>query len=279
MKKGINIWSFDPSKPLSEVLKLAKDAGFEGIELSLDVTGPVSMESSEKNLLEVKKAAADIGLSLYSLATGQFWDFPMTSGDKAKREHAAEIVKKQLYAASVLGCDSILVIPGLVNASFIPGCEVVPYDVAYDRAFETVSTLAREAEKYKVNIALENVWNQFLVSPLEMRDFIDRVGSQYVGSYFDIGNVVFNGYPEHWISALGKRIKKVHFKDYRRSAGGLHGFVDLLAGDVDWPNVIKALKEVGYDDWVSAEMIPAYTHYTDQIIYNTSNAMDRILGR
>ncbi len=279
MKKGINIWSFDGSKSLADIFKLAKAAGFEGIELSFDASGPVSMESSEKDLLDVKKAAADEGLALYSLASGQYWDYSMTSADQNKRDHACEIVKKQLHAASVLGCDTILVIPGAVKPSFIPESEVVPYDVAYDRALESVSALASVAEGYKVNIGLENVWNQFLVSPLEMRGFIDAVGSKYVGSYFDIGNVVYNGFPEHWISILGSRIKKVHFKDYRRAAGGLHGFVDLLAGDVDWPAVTKALASIGYDDWVSGEMIPAYTHYTDQIIFNTSLAMDRILGR
>ena len=106
----------------------------------------------------------------------------------------------------------------------------------------------------------------------------DKIDSEYVGSYFDVGNVLFNGYPEHWIKILANRIKKVHFKDYRIAAGGLHGFVDLLAGDVNYPAVIDALKSVGYDGYVTAEMIPAYTHYPETIIYNTSNAMDKILG-
>lgn len=156
---------------------------------------------------------------------------------------------------------------------------MVPYDIAYDRAQEAVSQLARTAAEHKVNIGLENVWNKFLLSPLEMRNFIDEIGSPWVGSYFDVGNTLANGYPQHWISILGKRIKKVHFKDYRRQAGGLHGFVDLLAGDVDYPVVVKALEAVGYDDYVIAEMIPAYTYHSEQIIYNTSRSMDRILGR
>ena len=110
-----------------------------------------------------------------------------------------------------------------------------------------------------------------------MRDFIDKIGSDYVGSYFDVGNVLFNGYPEHWIKILGNRIKKVHFKDYRIASGGLHGFVDLLAGDVNYPAVVKALRDIGYDGYVTGEMIPAYTHYPETIIYNTSLAMDKIL--
>ena len=95
----------------------------------------------------------------------------------------------------------------------------------------------------------------------------------------DIGNTLYCSYPEDWVRILGNRIKKIHFKDYRMQAGGLHGFVDLLAGDVDYPEVVKALNEIGYDGWVSAEMIPNYKHHTDAIIYNTSYAMDRILGR
>ena len=112
-----------------------------------------------------------------------------------------------------------------------------------------------------------------------MSDFIDKIGSDYVGSYFDVGNVLFNGYPEHWIRLLGKKIKKVHFKDYRKNPGGVNAFVDLLAGDINYPEVVKALDEIGYDGWVTAEMIPNYKYYTETIIYNTSNSMDKILGR
>src|SRR5690606_27691514 len=137
---------------------------------------------------------------------------------------------------------------------------------------EAITGLASHAESAGVSIAIENVWNKFLLSPLEMRSFIDATGSSYVGSYFDVGNVVVNGYPEHWIRILGHRIKKVHFKDYRRQAGGLHGFVDLLAGDVNYPAVVEALKAIGYNNFVTAEMIPPYAHHAEQIIYNTSKS-------
>ena len=112
-----------------------------------------------------------------------------------------------------------------------------------------------------------------------MRSFIDAVDSEWVGSYFDVGNVLYCGYPEHWINILGKRIKKVHFKDYMVQAGGLHGFVDLLAGDVNYPAVMESFKNIGYDGWVTAEMIPAYKYHSETIIYNTSKSMDAILGR
>ena len=278
MKKGISIWSF-PNDTLKNNFELAKKAGFEGVEVALDEVGEVSLQSTEKDLLSVKHQAEDSGIELYSIASGLYWNYWLNDDDAGVREKAKDIVKKQLESASILGCESILVIPGTVNAEFAAPGKVVDYATTYERSLEAITELKEYAEKYKVEIGLENVWNKFLVSPMEMRDFIDKVDSKYVGSYFDVGNVLFNGYPEQWIKILGKRIKKVHFKDYRVAAGGLHGFVDLLAGDVNYPEVMKALQGIGYDGWVSAEMIPNYTYHTETIIYNTSNAMDRILGR
>ena len=165
------------------------------------------------------------------------------------------------------------------NYPFIDPDKKVDYQTAYDRSLESLNELKCVAEELQIQIGLENVWNKFLLSPMEMKDFIDKIGSEYVGSYLDVGNTVYCGYPEDWVRILGKRIRKVHFKDYRRQAGGLHGFVDLLAGDVNYPEVMKAFREIGYDGWVSAEMIPAYKYHTETLIYNTSRAMDAILGR
>src|SRR5690606_16928419 len=103
-----------------------------------------------------------------------------------------------------------------------------------------------------VQVCVENVWNKFLLSPLEMRGFLDGLKSSSVGSYFDVGNVLATGYPEHWIQLLGSRIKRVHFKDYRRAVGTADGFCDLLSGDVNWPGVVSALCSIGYDGWVTA---------------------------
>lgn len=279
MKKGINIWSFREGTEITECVRLAKAAGFDGLELSLNETGELSLQTSEKEARMLKESINDTGLEIAGLATGLYWSYAMTSESEANRTKAIDVCKKQLELAAVLGVDTILVIPGAVGVDFIPGCEVVDYDKAYDRALEAIGALALEAEKAGVSIGIENVWNKFLLSPLEMRSFIDSVGSSYVGSYLDVGNVVHSGYPEQWVRILGNRIKKVHFKDYRRDAGGLHGFVDLLAGDVDYPAVMDALREIGYDNYVTGEMIPAYTHYSEQIIFNTSAAMDAILGR
>jgi len=278
MKKGINIWSF-PQGTIKDSLKLAKDAGFEGVELALNGEGELSLGSTEREILQIRSMAEDMGLSLYSLSSGLCWDYRLSDDDAGNRQKAKDMIKKQLEIAKLLGADTALVIPGVVNVEFSQPEKKVAYDVVYNRAIEGINELKAYAEELKVNIGLENVWNKFLLSPMEMKDFIDKIGSEYVGSYLDVGNTLYCGYPEDWIRILGSRIKKVHFKDYRMAAGGLHGFVDLLAGDVDYPEVCRALDEIGYDGWVSAEMIPNYKHHTEAIIYNTSFAMDKILGR
>jgi len=277
VKKGINIWSFRGGLTAREYIEMAKDAGYDGIEFGLDETGIVGLDSSDEDIRELKRIAEGEGIETPSLATGLYWRYPFTSSDRNTREKAKSIVRRQLDLAALLGADTILVVPGLVGADFIPDGEVTEYDVAYDLALEAFMELKEYAEEVKVNIGLENVWNKFLLSPLEMRDFVDKIDSPYVGVYFDVGNVVSTGYPEHWIKILGKRIKKVHFKDFRVSVGNINGFVDLLSGDVNYPAVMEQFRKVGYDDYVIAEM-GVYKNYPDQTIYTTSIAMDRILG-
>lgn len=278
MKKGINIWSF-PQGTVKDNLTLAKSAGFDGVELSLNNRPEISLTSTDKEIKEIKNIADGLGLSLYSLCCDSCWDLRVSDDDAAIRERAKDMIKRQLETAKLLGADTILVIPGVVNACFSHPEKKVAYDTVYERSLKAFGELKTYAEKIGVSIGLENVWNKFLLSPLEMKEFIDEIGSDYVGSYLDVGNTLHIGYPEDWVRILGKRIKKVHFKDYRVEVGGLSGFVDLLAGDVNYPEVMKALGEIGYDGWVTAEMIPNYRYHTEQIIYNTSNSMDKILGR
>lgn len=278
MKKGINIWSF-PQGTVKDNLTLAKSAGFDGVELSLNNRPEISLTSTDKEIKEIKNIADGLGLSLYSLCCDSCWDLRVSDDDAAIREKAKDMIKRQLETAKLLGADTILVIPGVVNACFSHPEKKVAYDTVYERSLKAFGELKTYAEKIGVSIGLENVWNKFLLSPLEMKEFIDEIGSDYVGSYLDVGNTLHISYPEDWVRILGKRIKKVHFKDYRVEVGGLSGFVDLLAGDVNYPEVMKALGEIGYDGWVTAEMIPNYRYHTEQIIYNTSNSMDKILGR
>jgi L-ribulose-5-phosphate 3-epimerase len=259
-------------------MKLAKDAGFDGIELTLDAAGDLNPDTTDAHLQELKAAAQEIGIALPSVASSLYWTYSFTSDDPAERKKAHDAALTELRFAKALGADTVLVVPGSVGVEFVPDRPIVPYDTAYDRALDEMKKLAPAAEEARVAIGVENVWNKLLLSPLELRDFLDKIGSPYVGSYFDVGNVVYAGYPEHWIRILGKRIKKVHFKDFRRNPGGLNSFVDILSGDVDWPAVMRAFADVGYDGWAAGEMIPAYQHAPDQIIYNTARSMDRILG-
>ncbi|GAP39944.1 sugar phosphate isomerase/epimerase [Flexilinea flocculi] len=293
IKKGINIWSFDQSKSVESCMQLAKDAGFEGIELALAADGPIGMKSSDAEIIAIKKASEKIGIEICSLATGLYWQYSLTSNREDIREKAKQVVKRQIDVAALLGVDCILVCPGTVGVDFKPedvvpdagnieffaGSEIIDYDVAYERAQKALMELAPYAGEKGVIIGIENIWNKFLLSPLEMKNFLDEINSPFVGAFLDVGNMLLFGYPEHWIKILNKRIKKVHFKDFRRDAKGLAGFVDLLAGDVDWVKVIDAFEAVGYHGWASAEMCPTYHLYTDQMIYNASASMDCILRR
>lgn len=292
MKKGINIWSFPADMSITDCMKLAKKAGFEGIELALALEGSLSLQSSDDEILSYKQEAQKIGITINSLATGLFWQFSLTSDREDIREKAKAVVRREVEVGALLGVDCVLVCPGTVGVDFNPdevvpdadkieffaGSEVIDYDVAYDRAQAALRELAPFAQQRGIVLGIENIWSKFLLSPLEMRNFIDEIGSPYVQAFLDVGNMLLFGYPQHWIKILGSRIKKVHFKDFRRGSAQLSGFVDLLTGDVQWDKVVQALMDVGYQGWINAEMCPPYKLYADQNIYNASAAMDRILN-
>jgi hexulose-6-phosphate isomerase len=281
MKKSISIWSFYTGAFLEDKLKLAREAGFTGFEIDLSEDGPVNPNSSKDDLLAVRRLVEKSGLELSGLATGLYWVANPSSAKADTREKAAYILSRQIEAATLLGIDAILVVPGAVGVDFIPGSEIVPYEIAWQRATDFIRHALPEAARHRIRIGLENVWNKFLLSPLEMRTFIDQFQSEWVGSYFDVGNALAAGYPEHWIETLGSRITRVHFKDYRRAVGTVDGFCDLLSGDVNWPAVVRALRSVNYAGWVAAEMIPPvpfYKHCPEVLIHNTSRAMDAILA-
>ncbi len=280
MKKSISIWSFYIKGTLEDKLVLAKEAGFEGFEIDLSEDGPVHLKSSRDDLIAIRRLVEKNGLKLSGLATGLYWGSNAASDNEETLQRAAAILNRQIETAQHLGLDAILVVPGSVGVDFIPGCEVVPYERAYLRATEFIRQALPHAERCGVRIGIENVWNKFLLSPLEMRAFIDQFGSEWVGAYFDVGNALATGYPEHWIEILGRRIIRVHFKDYRRAVGSVDGFCDLLSGDVDWPKVMQALKAISYEGWITAEMIPPvpfYKHSPETLIHNTARAMAAIL--
>ena len=226
MKKGINYWSFKQGTTVKKAMEIAKDAGFDGIELSIDQEGIMGFGSND--LKEIKKMSNDIDIEIPSIASGLYWEYSLTSDSKTIREKSMMYAKRQIDYAVELGADTVLVIPGMVGADFIPNADVLDYSIVYERAINAIGELKIHAEKHKITVGLENVWNKFLLSPMEMRSFIEQIDSKYVASYLDIGNTLLTGYPEHWINILNKKIKKIHFKDYRKNPGGISSFVDLL---------------------------------------------------
>ena len=279
MKKSIGICCFYGNWNIEEKFILAKEAGFQGFEIDLSEDGPVNLKSTPEELKAFRRLAEKHGLELSGLMTFLYWGANAASADPAVRDKAANLLARQVECAQLLGIDTILAVPGAVGVDFIPGAEVVRYDLAYDRATAFIKSALPAAEKAGVTIGVENVWNKLLLTPLEMKAFVDQFGSENVGVYFDVANTLAFGYPEHWIEILGERIKRVHFKDYRRNVGTADGFCDLLSGDVDWPAVMAALRKIGYNNWIAAEMIPPvpfYKHCPEVLIHTTSRAMDAI---
>lgn len=279
MLKTISAWAFSPTRTPAELFATARELGFEGVEVSIGEEGfplskQVSFTSTPEEAAKVREAAEAAGIKLASVASGFGWALPITTSNEELRRKAIETAQAAIKVTSYLGIDAILLVPGGVGADFIPGFQGAPYDLAYENAIKSLKEIAPVAEEFGVSVGVENVWNKFLLSPLEFRNFLDEVNSPRVGCYFDVGNVILTGYPEQWVRILKHRITRVHFKDFKRSVGTLEGFCPLLEGDVDYPEVIKAFQEVGYDGPVTAE----FFNVEDQLPA-ISKAMDQILGR
>mgnify|MGYP001294672599 CR=1 FL=1 len=278
MKKCISYWSFkgglEAAAPLAKVFREAKAKGFQAVEPALAGVGEITPATTKKECRAIAADAKAAGVELSSLATGMFWDKPLTANDAAGREEAFDIAVALIEKAAWLGLDAVLVVPGAVDVFFLPNAEQIPYDECYKRSQKALKKLAPIAAKHKVKVGVENVWNKFLLSPLEMRDFVDSIGSKYIGAYFDVGNVLLTGFPQDWIKILGKRIVRIHIKDFKTSVGTAAGFCDLLQGNVPWKETMSALKAVGYRSYVTAEMMP----WDKGLIARTSKAMDKILA-
>ena len=278
MIKTISYWSLiggweDKLSPI-DALKSAKEYGFSAVELVLGSGDFINMKTKEKDIKEIIDYSEKINVKISSLASVQFFKNNMASSDKNERDNSKELIRKMIEIASWLKVDKILVIPGIVDNLLYPDKETVSYDKAYERTIDVLDDLKKDAEDKKIKICMENVWNKFLLSPLEMKGIIDSFNSDYIGSYFDVGNVMLYGYPEQWIRILGHRIKGVHFKDFKRKIGTMDGFCNLLEGDVNFKEVMSALKEIGYDDYIASEVMPA----EKSIIEKTSAAFDEILN-
>lgn len=290
MKKGIVIRAFSENPDFlgsaaflstladfERCFAAAAALGFEGVQPYIEPEGFFSLVSDDRPLQSIAAAARCAGVALTSLEIKPF-SYSFTDDDPAVRAAGVKTVRRAMEVAAVMGIPGVLVIPGYVGLPWDPQARPVPYDLAYDRTRQALTELAPAAESLGVSILVENIWNKFLLSPLEVRTLLDEVASPRVGWLLDTGNLIAFGYPEQWICILGPRIKEVHLKDFRESVGGVGGFVGLLEGDVNWPAVIAALEEVGYGGFLTAEVFP-YRHHGDAILRHTSESMDRILRR
>ena len=270
LKKGIRDGCFGSTLTLEEKFELGAATDFQGMEITLPLEGEYSITSPDSQLLEIRGMSENFGLQLHAMGAGMPWAYPLTAADNATREQGLAYMRRTIDIASLLGVDSLLTITARVEQG-------VSYKDAWRVSQAALRDLSVEAADKGVYLLVENVWNNFLYSPIEMARYIDEVESDYVGAYFDVGNVVAFGYPEHWIEILGARIRKVHIKDFVRDRGNRDGFCPLLEGDVDWQVVMPALKDIGYEDWATLE-VNAYSAYPEQGVAELARQLDIILA-
>ncbi|MFM8497704.1 MAG: sugar phosphate isomerase/epimerase family protein [Planctomycetia bacterium] len=282
--KSINLWAFPYPQRMSleQCLRLAKDAGFDAVELNYDLESDLSPKHGTAHFTKIRTLADTIGISISGLCSFLFWPYPLTSNDPAKRERGLELAGKIAECAHDLGVENVLVVPGAVCIPWRTDHEPVPNDVCLQRAREAVGKLLPGAEKLGVKLNMENIFfNGFLMTPQEMNDFVDGFGSEHVKVHFDTGNIMMYQYPEHWIPILGDRIRNVHLKEFTKKGTdtSLESFRPLLDGTTNWPAVMDALAATGYAGYVTFEYFHPYEHYPEALVFQTSDSLDRMLGR
>jgi len=240
LKRGIMWGSIGFGKTISEKFEAARQAGFEGVEV---------MSHLDRN--EVLRARDATGLAVPSVCDALHWKFLLSDPDPKIREQGVDALKVSLEDAKAYGADTVLLVPGRVTES-------VSYDVCWERTVEEIKKVIPLAEQLNVKIAIENVWNNFLLSPVEAAYYVDQFKSNIMGSYFDCGNILVYGWPEQWIRILGHRIAKVHIKEFSRQIADKQGKgagfgVKLTEGDVNWTAVMKSLDDIGYNSFTTIE--------------------------
>lgn len=264
MKKAI-CFGCIPSKvggkdlSVKDKFNLARDAGFDGVE--------IHGGGSDEQVQEMHEAAKAAGIAIPSIMGGVHWQYPLSDPDDSVAQKCLDSISKSIEHAALVGADTVLLVPGVVN-------EKVSYEEAWKNSIKRIKKLIPVCTKHRVYIGIENVWNKFLLSPMEMCNYIDGFKSKWIQAYFDVGNILLYGYPQQWIRSLGKRIKKVHVKNFKTSD---RTWVWLLEGDVPWPEVMAALREVGYDGYLTVEISP-YKYYPDQFLFDMSKQLDRIIN-
>jgi L-ribulose-5-phosphate 3-epimerase len=240
---------------IMERFQLAKDCGFERIEC------PTTPDQGDAE--KMKAAAEKFGLPIHSVMNMDHWQYPFSSADPAVVEKSLEGARVSIRNAHLWGASTVLLVPAVVNAQ-------TTYKEAYERSQPAIRKLIPLAEELNVTLALEEVWNKFLLSPLEFARYIDEYDSPRVQAYFDVGNVVLYGYPQDWIHTLGKRIAKLHIKDFsfkreKGSDNAVAAWVPLGEGDIDWLAVYEALGDIGYQGTATLELDPGDAVYLKEM--------------
>ncbi len=260
MYKALNYWvfgGFSGERSPREFIDFAAERGLDGVELTVGDALPESITDAECR--QLREYAAKRGISLRTLATGFYWGCSLGSPDAGERRRALDFTRNYLRIGRELGVESVLVIPGYTKVAWEPARPPVSYREAWEWSQESLRELLPAAREMQVNIALENVWNRFLLSPMEWKYYLDGLDDSRIGLYFDVGNCCLQGNPEDYADLLGSRIKAVHLKNFIADdcGGGLHGFGDdLLKGEVDFTALFAALTRSGYTGPYTVEMIP-----------------------
>lgn len=258
--KALNYWvfgGFSGEKTPYEIIDFVKEQGLDGVELTVPEALPLDITMDECR--KIRQYADQKNIGLRSLATGAYWGASLGCDDEKIRAQALEFSRKYIQIANWIGAETVLVVPGATCVKWDPAAPVVPYETVWNKSVESLKELLPLAEKLHVNIALENVWGRFLLSPMEWKLYLDQFQSLRIGMYLDLANCLIYAPAEDYINTLGKHVKAIHIKNWagEDSGGNLHGFGDDIAiGEANFPAIISALEKLGYDGPVSAEMIP-----------------------
>jgi len=255
LRKALQLGMLPQQLSDADKFKLANKCGFQGIEGS-----PMDDLDAARLLGELARQA---GVPIHSIVFGG-WNAPLSDPNPEVVKKGLEGMESALRSAHAMGSEAVLLVPAIVT-------ETVGYGDAYKRSQENIRKLLPLAEEMRVVIAVENVWNKFLLSPLEFARYVDEFDSPWLKAYFDIGNVIIFGFAQDWIRTLGKRIVKIHLKDFKRSG---YKWTNLLEGDVNWPEVRKALEEINYRGFLTPELSGGDESYLTDL----ANRIERIIA-
>jgi len=263
IRKAVKLGMVHGDLTVLEKFRLLKNLGFDGVEVG-------SPDGPDHDA--VIRARDETGLIVHGVVCTEHWKSPLSHPDAAVREKCRDAITTAIHACRRYGGTTVLIVAGRVN-------EQIAYGDAYTRCQQEIRKLLPIAAENEITLAIENVWNDFLLSPIEAARFVDEFDSPWIGWYFDVGNIVRYGWPEHWVKALGRRIVKLDIKEYSRkkqfAEGPWKGFdVKLLEGDCNWPAVMTALDKIDYRGWATAELSGGDAAWLKDV----ADRMDRIIG-